>query len=87
MKPLLTTLLSFLLMLNAAFAQNQYPFYGPISIQNLDVAIGVLPTNDVFYYQNRAFANYGLGWVFDQWNSGAPTAWLSGHAGIKCSCN
>ena len=39
--------------------------------------------NDLFSYDDKDMGHYSLGWFGDSWNSGGPTAWLSGYGGLK----
>lgn len=43
--------------------------------------------NDLLNYDAKTFPHYGLGWVVDSWQAGAPTAWLSGYGGLKIFTN
>lgn len=39
--------------------------------------------NDGFIYDQKSMGYYSMKWVFDTWQQGAPSLWLSGLGGIK----
>jgi hypothetical protein len=65
---------------------------GDVSCKSLEVGgggntIGFYHDTDTFTYQGKKMGNYALGWFSDTWFPPAPTAWMSGYAGIKFFTN
>lgn len=46
-------------------------------------SIGYSAANNLFNYDGKSIAHYGLGWYTDTWQTGGPTAFISGWGGIK----
>jgi len=56
------------------------------AITNMPVntpSIGFSAFNDLFTYQNKQVAHYGLGWYNDSWQPGGASAYISGYGGIR----
>lgn len=46
-------------------------------------SIGYSAANNLFNYDGKSIAHYGLGWYTDTWQTGGPTAFVSGWGGVK----